>query len=127
MHQGWRVSASGFLPDRELHSFASQDRVGEPFLTQFFDAQKKLVVVFGVVMCEGQALHSGHFRKLHGLIEAAVSPAASFLQFLGRVLRVMDQQVRASSRECGTLLGQQLLFRCPEFLEFLGRVLRVMD
>ena len=51
---------------------------------------KKLVVVFGVVMREGQALHAGHFRKLHGLIEAAVSPSAPFLQFLGRVLRVMD-------------------------------------
>ena len=47
-------------------------------------------------MREGQALHAGHFRKLHGLIEAAVSPSAPFLQFLGRVLRVMDQQVRAA-------------------------------
>ncbi len=28
-------------------------------------------------------------------IEATVSPSAPFLQFLGRVLRVMDQQVRA--------------------------------
>jgi hypothetical protein len=51
-------------------------------LTQFFDALKKLVVVFGVVMREGQALHAGHFRKLHGPIEAAVSPSAPFLQFL---------------------------------------------
>ena len=47
-------------------------------------------------MREGQALYAGHFRNLHGLIEAAVSPAASFLQFLGRVLRVMNQQVRAA-------------------------------
>src|SRR6266481_4329623 len=47
-------------------------------------------------MREGQALHAGHFRKLHGLIEAAVSPSAPFLQFLGRVLSVMDQQVRAA-------------------------------
>src|SRR6266481_1691249 len=47
-------------------------------------------------MREGQALHASHFCKLHGLIEAAVSPAAFFLQFLGRVLRVMDQQVRAT-------------------------------
>src|SRR6476620_12598159 len=47
-------------------------------------------------MREGQALHIGHFRKLHGLIEAAVSPSAPFEQFLGSVLRVMDQQVRAA-------------------------------
>jgi hypothetical protein len=65
-------------------------------LTQFFDALKKLVVVVRVVMREGQALHAGHFRKLHGLIEAAVSPPAPFLQFLGSVLRVMNQQVRAA-------------------------------
>jgi hypothetical protein len=32
---------------------------------------------------------------LHGLIEATVSPSAPFLQFLGRVLGVVDQQVRA--------------------------------
>jgi len=83
-------------PDRDYHSFARQHRVGEPFLTQFFDALEKLVVVVRVVMREGQALHVGHFRKLHGLIEAAVSPSAPFLQFLGRVLRVMDQQVRVA-------------------------------
>jgi hypothetical protein len=65
-------------------------------LTQFFNPVEKLVVVVGVVMREGQALYAGHFRKLHGLIEAAVSPSAPFLQFLGRVLRVMDQQVRAA-------------------------------
>src|SRR6266446_4045574 len=47
-------------------------------------------------MREGQALYPGHFRKLHGLIEAAMSPSAPFLQFLGRILRVMDQQVRAA-------------------------------
>ncbi len=41
-------------------------------------------------MREGQALHACHFRKLHGLIETAVSPSAAFLQFLSRVLRVMD-------------------------------------
>ena len=46
-------------------------------------------------MRQGQALHAGHLRNLHRLIEAAVSPSAPFLQFLGRVLRVMDQQVRA--------------------------------
>ncbi len=37
------------------------------------------------------ALCAGHFRKLHGLIEAAVSASTPFLQFLGRVLRVVDQ------------------------------------
>jgi len=47
-------------------------------------------------MREGQALHAGHLRDLHGLIEATVSPTAPFLQFLSRVLRVMDQQVRAA-------------------------------
>ena len=47
------------------------------------------------MVCEGQALHAGHLRNLHRLIEAAVSPSAPFLQFLGRVLRVMDQSVRA--------------------------------
>ncbi len=47
-------------------------------------------------MGEGQVLHAGHFRKVHGLIEAAMSPSAPFLQFLGRVLRVMNQQVRAA-------------------------------
>ena len=47
------------------------------------------------MMRQGQALHAGHLRNLHGLIEAAVSPSAPFLQFLGRVLRVMDQPVRA--------------------------------
>src|SRR6266700_4862645 len=52
--------------------------------------------MFGVMMGEGQLLYVGHFRKLHGLIEVAVSPSAPFLQFLGRVLRVMDQQVRAA-------------------------------
>ena len=46
-------------------------------------------------MRESQALHAGHFRNLHGLIEAAVSPSAPLLQFLRRILRVMDQQVRA--------------------------------
>ena len=60
-------------------------------MTQFFDALKKLVVMVGIVMGEGQALHARHFRKLHGLVEAAVSPSAPFLQFFGRVLRVMDQ------------------------------------
>ena len=60
------------LPDFDFHSLAGKHRVGEPFSTQFFDALKKLVVVFGVVMREGQALYAGHFRKLHGLIEAAV-------------------------------------------------------
>jgi len=62
-------------------------------LTQFFDAVEKIVVVFGVVMREGQTLHAGHFRKLYRLIEAAVTPSAPFLQFLCRVLRVMDEQV----------------------------------
>src|SRR5436309_4831610 len=47
-------------------------------------------------MRKSQTLHASHFRDLHGLIEAAVSPSAPFLQFLGRVLRVMDQQVRAA-------------------------------
>ena len=74
------TAASGCLLDRDFHSFAGQHRVGEPFSTQFFDALKKVVVVVGVVMREGQARHTGHFRKLHGLIEAAVSPAAPFLQ-----------------------------------------------
>src|SRR5262249_22351950 len=46
-------------------------------------------------MREGQVLYAGHFCKLHGLIEAAVSPSAPLLQFLRRILRVMDQQVRA--------------------------------
>ena len=82
--------------NRDFHSFAGKHRVGKPFPTQFFDALKKLVVVVGVVMREGQAFHASHFRKLHGLIETAVSPSAPFLQFLGRVLRVMDQQVRAA-------------------------------
>ena len=41
--------------------------------------RKELIIVVGVVMGEGQALHPGHFRNLHGLIEAAVSPAAPFL------------------------------------------------
>ena len=67
------------LPDREFHSFAGQDRVGEPFLTQLFDAEKKLVVVVGVVMRQGQALYPGHFSNLHRLIKAAVSPTAPFL------------------------------------------------
>ena len=61
-----------------------------------FRCAKKLVVVVGVVMREGQALHAGHFRNLHGLIEAAVAPSAPFLQFLSRVLRVMDQQIGAA-------------------------------
>jgi hypothetical protein len=47
-------------------------------------------------MPEGQALLPGHFCNLHGLIEAGVSPSAPFLQFLGRVLRVMGQQVCAA-------------------------------
>ena len=42
-----------FLSDRDFHSFAGKHRVGEPFLTQLFDAQEKVVVVLGVVMCEG--------------------------------------------------------------------------
>jgi hypothetical protein len=82
--------------DRDFHSFAGQLGIGEPFSTQFFDAVKKLVVVLGVVMGEGQAFYVGHFGKLHGLIEAAMSPSAPFLQFFGRVLRVMDQQVRVA-------------------------------
>ena len=47
-------------------------------------------------MREGQVFHAGHFRKLHGLIEATMSPSASFLQFFGCVLRVVDQKVRAA-------------------------------
>src|SRR5213080_4870933 len=47
-------------------------------------------------MRESQALYPSHFRNLHRLIETAVSPSAPFLQFLGRVLSVMDQQVRAA-------------------------------
>jgi hypothetical protein len=66
------------LLDCDFHSFAGKHRARESFLTQFFDALKKVVVVFGVVVREGQLLHAGHFRKLHGLIEAAVSPSASF-------------------------------------------------
>ena len=46
-------------------------------------------------MRQGQTLHAGHLRNLHRLIEAAVSPSAPFLQFLGSVLGVVDQQVRA--------------------------------
>src|SRR6266481_6104408 len=84
------TAASACLLDRDFHSFAGKDRVGEPFWTQFFDALKKLVVVVGIMVREGQALHAGHFRNLHGLIEAAVPPSAPFLQFLSRVLRVMD-------------------------------------
>src|SRR5438552_2501084 len=87
--QSLRAAASGCFPDRDFHSFAGKHCIGEPFLTQFFDALKKLVVVVRVVMGEGQALRAGHFRKLHGLIEAAMSPSAPLLQFLGRVLRVM--------------------------------------
>src|SRR5215469_4692612 len=49
-------------------------------------------------MREGKALYARHFRKLHGLVEAAMSPSASFLQLLGRVLRVVHQQVRAPSQ-----------------------------
>src|SRR4030095_6659079 len=90
------LRASGCLPDRDFHSFAGNYRVREPFSTQFFDAVEKIVVVFGVMMREGQALHTSHFRKLHRLIEAAVSPSAVFLQFLGGVLRVIDQEVRAT-------------------------------
>ena len=84
------TATSAFLLDRDFHSFAGQHRIGEPFLAQFFDALEKLVVVVGVVMRKSQALHAGHFRNLHGLIEATVSPSAPFLQFLSRVLRVMD-------------------------------------
>ena len=70
---------AGCLPDRKVHAFAGQDRVGEPFLTQLFDPQKKLVVVVGVVMGKGQALYARHFSNLHRLIKAAVSPTAPFL------------------------------------------------
>jgi hypothetical protein len=101
---------------------AGKHSVVEPFSTQFFDALKELIIVFGVVMGEGQALHAGHLRKLHGLIEAAVSPSAPVLQFLSGELCIMDQQVGArgnstsrgsicspflpaSSRADGTFLG----------------------
>ena len=47
-------------------------------------------------MGEGKTLTAGHFPKLHGLIKATMSPSTPFLQFLGRVLRVMNQQVRAT-------------------------------
>ena len=60
------------------------------FRNIIFDAVKKLVVVVAVAMREGELLHTGNFRKLHGLIEAAMSPPAPFLQFLGRVLLVMN-------------------------------------
>ena len=87
--------ASGLL-DRDFHSFAGKHGVGEAFLTQFLDAVEKIVVVLGVMMGKGQALHASHFGNLHRLIEAAVSTSAPFLQFLGGVLRVMDQQIRAA-------------------------------
>lgn len=76
---GEELVGAGYLPDREFHSFAGQDRIGEPFLTQLFNAQEKFVVVLGVVMREGQALYPSHFSNLHRLIEAAVSPTAPFL------------------------------------------------
>lgn len=76
--------------DRYFHSLAGKHGLGKPFLTQSFDAPKKIVVMVGVVMGEGQAFRAGHFRKLHGLIEAAVSPSAPALQFFGGELRVMD-------------------------------------
>jgi hypothetical protein len=66
--EGLLAEGSGLQPhvglsDRDFHSFAGKHRIGEPFSTQFFDALKKLVVVIGVVMREGQASHAGHFRK----------------------------------------------------------------
>lgn len=81
---------SSCLLDRDFHSFAGKHRVGEPFLTQFFDTLEELVVVAGIVMSQDQTFHAGHFSNLHCLIEAAVSPSTPFLQFLGRVLRVMN-------------------------------------
>ncbi len=41
---------SGCVLNRDFHSFAGQHRIWKPFLTQFFDALKKLIVVFGIVM-----------------------------------------------------------------------------
>jgi hypothetical protein len=35
------LNASDCLPDRDFHSFAGKHRIGEPFLTQFFDALKE--------------------------------------------------------------------------------------
>jgi hypothetical protein len=43
--------------------------------------------MFGVVMGESQTFYASHFRRLDGLIEAAMSPSALFPQFLGRILR----------------------------------------
>ena len=47
-------------------------------------------------MGEGELLRARHFRKLHRLIEATVSPSAPILEFFGCVLRVMDQEIRAA-------------------------------
>ena len=60
------LNTSDCLPDRDFHSFAGKHRIGEPFLTQFFDALKKLVVVVRVVTREGQALRPGHLLTTDG-------------------------------------------------------------
>ena len=54
--------------------------------------------MFRVVVSHDELFDPGHFRYLHGLIETAVTPSPMRAQFLGRVLRVVHQQIGAAAQ-----------------------------
>ena len=61
----------------------------------FFDLEEKVVVVIGIVVCQGKLLHVGPFRHLSRLLPTAMTPALFRLQFLRGVLGVMNEEVSA--------------------------------
>ena len=49
-------------------------------------------------MSHGEIFNPGHFRNLHRLIETAMTPSPMRPQFLGRVLRVVHEQIGAAAQ-----------------------------
>ena len=49
------------------------------------------------MVSHGELFNPGHFRHLHGLVKTAVAPSAVRSKFLGRVLRVVHQQIGAAA------------------------------
>ena len=65
-------------------------------LAGFFHAAQHLVVMSRVVVRQGEQLDARPLGHLAGLLPTAVAPAAMLLEFLRRVLGVVDQQVGAA-------------------------------
>ena len=75
------------------HILASQDAIGQKFLSAFLNFIKKSVVVIRVMVDQDQFLYFGELSTLDGLLAAGVAPTAAVGQFLRSVLRSMEQKV----------------------------------